>query len=149
MRYLVDTSALVRIIRRQVDPVWYDTVDRGLVAICDPVLVETLTIADAKSYSRVEEELRAAYPCVPVPDDVWAVVTYAYPWRCDLASSGAPWPVMGRSSFPAVGAGSDEGAADRADDGSGRADHEGDAAGHSRRAVSDDVQHAASDDQDR
>ncbi|MEV4532954.1 PIN domain-containing protein [Asanoa sp. NPDC049518] len=83
MKYLVDTSALVRIIRRQVDPAWYETVDRGLVAICDPVLVETLTIADAKSYGRIEEELRAAYPWVPVPDDAWAMVTSV---RRELAS---------------------------------------------------------------
>ena len=83
MKYLVDTSALVRIIRRQVEPAWYDAVDRGLVAICDPVLVETLTIADAKSYGRVEEELRSAFPWVPVPDDVWAIVTSV---RRELAS---------------------------------------------------------------
>jgi predicted nucleic acid-binding protein len=83
VKYLVDTSALVRIIRRQVDPAWYEAVDRGLIAICDPVLVETLTVADAKSYARAEEELRAAYPWVPVPDDVWAMVTSV---RHELAS---------------------------------------------------------------
>jgi len=75
VKYLVDTSALIRIGRRQVEPVWYDVIDRGLVAICEPVLVETLTAADAKSYARAEETLRAAYPWVPVPDDVWAIVT--------------------------------------------------------------------------
>jgi predicted nucleic acid-binding protein len=74
VKYLVDTSALIRIGRRQVDPSWYDVIDRGLIAICEPVLLETLTAADAKSYLRAEETLRAAYPWVPVPDDVWAVV---------------------------------------------------------------------------
>ncbi len=74
MSYLVDTSALVRILRRQVDPHWYDLVSRGLIAICEPVLTETLAIADAKSYERVEEALRDAYPWVPVPDDVWGVI---------------------------------------------------------------------------
>ena len=74
MKYLVDTGALVRIGRRQVEPVWYDVIDRGLVAICEPVLVETLTAADAKSYARAEETLRAAYTWVPVPDDVVDVV---------------------------------------------------------------------------
>lgn len=74
MNYLVDTSALVRIIRGQADARWDDAVERGLVAICEPVLVEALTIADAKSYGEVEEEIRGTYPWVPVPDDVWTVV---------------------------------------------------------------------------
>ena len=75
MRYLVDTSALIRIVRRQADEKWYEAVRAGQVALCEPVLTETLTIADAKSYERVETELRAAYPWVPVVDDVWAVIT--------------------------------------------------------------------------
>lgn len=75
MKYLVDTSALVRIVRRQVDDHWHEQVTRGLVAICDPVLVETLTIADAKAYTRVEDALREAYPWVPVPDDAWDIIT--------------------------------------------------------------------------
>ncbi|MDY7085592.1 MAG: PIN domain-containing protein [Actinomycetota bacterium] len=75
MKYLVDTSALVRIVRRQVDNHWHEQVTRGLVAICDPVLVETLTIADAKAYTRVEDALREAYPWVPVPDDAWDIIT--------------------------------------------------------------------------
>lgn len=75
MNYLIDTSALVRILRRQVDAHWHDLVARGLVAICEPVITETLAIADAKAYTRVEDALREAYPWVPVPDDVWDVVT--------------------------------------------------------------------------
>jgi predicted nucleic acid-binding protein len=74
VRYLVDTSALVRILRGQVDTHWDDLVERGLLAICEPVLVETLTMADTKSYALVEDEIRATYPWVPVPDDVWTVV---------------------------------------------------------------------------
>ena len=74
MNYLVDTSALVRIIRGQVDPHWDDLVERGLLAVCEPVLVEALTIADAKSYAVVEGEIRETYPWVPVPDDVWSIV---------------------------------------------------------------------------
>ena len=75
MKYLVDTSALVRILRRQVDDHWHEQVTRGLVAICDPVLVETLTIADAKAYTRIEDALREAYPWVPVPNDAWDIGT--------------------------------------------------------------------------
>jgi predicted nucleic acid-binding protein len=86
VKYLVDTSALVRIVRRQVDKRWYEQITRGLMAICDPVITEALTIADAKSYARVEEVLREAYPWVPVPDDVWDVVTSV---RRELATKSA------------------------------------------------------------
>jgi predicted nucleic acid-binding protein len=72
--YLVDTSALVRITRRQVEPDWHDAVDRGLVALCQPVIVEMLTGVDTKSFDRVNELLRGAYRWVPMPDDVWSVV---------------------------------------------------------------------------
>jgi predicted nucleic acid-binding protein len=75
VKYLVDTSALVRIVREQVDERWHDQVARGLIAICEPVIVETLTIADAKAYMDVEDSLRDAYPWVPVPDDAWEIVT--------------------------------------------------------------------------
>ena len=74
MKYLVDTSALVRIVRRQAEPRWYEAVRAGHLALCEPVLTEALTIADSKSYDRIEGELRDAYPWVPVVDDVWMVV---------------------------------------------------------------------------
>lgn len=86
MTYLIDTSALVRIVRRQVAPKWYETVTRGLVWICEPVITETLAIADAKSYQRVEDGLRAAYPWVLVPDDVWDTVSSV---RQELAARSA------------------------------------------------------------
>lgn len=74
MKYLVDTSALVRIARRQVEHRWYSAIKRGLIAICEPVVTETLAVADAKSYSRAEDDLRHAYPWVSVPDDAWEIV---------------------------------------------------------------------------
>lgn len=74
MRYLIDTSALVRLYRRQVDPAWYELVDRGLIAMCEPVLCEALTIAGAKRYDEVERQFNAAYPWVPVPDGAWDLV---------------------------------------------------------------------------
>ena len=74
MSYLIDTSALVRVIRRQVDERWQELAARGLIAICEPVITETLTIADAKAYQRVEDGLRDAYPWLPVPDDAWTTV---------------------------------------------------------------------------
>lgn len=74
MRYLIDTSALVRILRRQVDQSWHEHVTHGMVAICDPVLTEALTIARATEYERVKASLLEAYPWVPVPDRAWETV---------------------------------------------------------------------------
>lgn len=74
MKYLIDTSALVRILRRQVDQAWHEQVTHGVVAICDPVLTEALTIARATEYERVRADLLAAYPWVPVPDRAWEIV---------------------------------------------------------------------------
>jgi predicted nucleic acid-binding protein len=74
MRYLIDTSALVRILRRQVDEAWHSSVARGLVAICEPVIIETLTIAKATEYERVLADLLGTYPRVPVPDNAWDTV---------------------------------------------------------------------------
>lgn len=74
MNYLIDTSALVRITRRQAEPRWYDAVDRGLIALCQPVIVEMMTGVDARSFDRVSDRLHTAYPWVPLPDDAWSVV---------------------------------------------------------------------------
>lgn len=74
MKYLIDTSALVRVLRRQVDPAWRERAGHGLIAICEPVLVEALVIADAKGYERLEEHLLDTYPWVPVPDNAWESV---------------------------------------------------------------------------
>ena len=74
MRYLIDTSALVRILRHQVDQAWHECVTRGLVAICEPVITETLTIARATEYERVLADLIRTYLWVPVPDGAWETV---------------------------------------------------------------------------
>jgi predicted nucleic acid-binding protein len=74
VKYLVDTSALVRILRRQVDESWHEQVAHGMVAICDPVLAEVLTVARATEYERVRTDLLEAYPWVPVPDRAWETV---------------------------------------------------------------------------
>lgn len=74
MKYLIDTSALVRILRRQVDQSWHEQVTHGMVAICDPVLTEALTIARATEYERIRADLLEAYPWVPVPDRAWETV---------------------------------------------------------------------------
>ena len=74
MRFLCDTSALLRIWRRQVDPAWYDVVDRGLIAVCEPVLAEALMGAAAKRYLATEEEFRQTYVWATVPDNIWDMV---------------------------------------------------------------------------
>jgi predicted nucleic acid-binding protein len=74
VKYLIDTSALVRILRRQVDETWHECVARGLVAICEPVITETLTIARATEYERVLADLLGTYLWVPVPDSAWDTV---------------------------------------------------------------------------
>jgi predicted nucleic acid-binding protein len=74
VKYLIDTSALVRILRRQVDESWHEQVTHGMVAICDPVLTEALTIARATDYERIRTDLLEAYPWVAVPDRVWETV---------------------------------------------------------------------------
>jgi predicted nucleic acid-binding protein len=77
VKYLIDTSALVRILRRQVDQAWHDQVARGLVAICEPVITETLTLARATEYERVLADLVSTCLWVPVPDGAWETVRLA------------------------------------------------------------------------
>lgn len=75
MNYLVDTSALVRILRRQVDDSWHEQVTHGMVAICDPVLTEALTIARTSEYQRIRTNLLEIYPWIPVPDRAWETIS--------------------------------------------------------------------------
>jgi predicted nucleic acid-binding protein len=74
VKYLVDTSALVRMLRRQTDPAWYQLADRGLLSVCEPVLTETLMIADAKGYAALEESIVKTYLPVMIPDGMWDLV---------------------------------------------------------------------------
>ena len=72
--YLVDTSALVRILRRQVEPHWQDRVAAGHVWLCDPVATETMAIAPAAQYDRFRQRLFETHPWVSVPEDPWPAV---------------------------------------------------------------------------
>jgi predicted nucleic acid-binding protein len=73
VKYLVDASALIRIIRRQVDPVWHERVGHGLLSVCEPVLAEALLISPAKEYATTEDELTRVYVPVTVPDQIWGL----------------------------------------------------------------------------
>ena len=86
MNYLVDTSALTRIIRGQVDQDWADLRQRGLLAVCEPVLAETLLIAKGEEYEQLEESIKESYLSVTVPDDIWRMAAAV---RRDLASHSA------------------------------------------------------------
>lgn len=86
MRYLLDTSALVRLQRRQVGPAWDDLVKRGLLVLCEPVLAETMMIADATGYQQLEDDLCQSYVWATVPDGIWDMVAAI---RRDLAKHSA------------------------------------------------------------
>jgi hypothetical protein len=45
-----------------------------MVAICDPVLTETFTIARATGYERIRTDLLEACHWVPVPERAWETV---------------------------------------------------------------------------
>ncbi|MET7400684.1 PIN domain-containing protein [Dactylosporangium sp. NPDC005572] len=75
MKYLADTSALVRIYRRQVSRAWRDAVDRGLVTISEPALTELLTVANAKQYLELERDVCETYPWATIPDNIWQMVS--------------------------------------------------------------------------
>ncbi|WP_305786748.1 PIN domain-containing protein [Symbioplanes lichenis] len=74
VNYLVDTSALVRIIRKQVHPGWGTLVNRGLISVCEPALTETLLVAETKKCDELEKFIVDRYLYVVVPDDIWRSV---------------------------------------------------------------------------
>ena len=86
MKYLVDTSALVRIIRKQVDTRWGAVINRGLISICEPAMTETLLLAETRKYTEMEQFLADRYLAVTIPENVWDVVAAI---RRDLAPYGA------------------------------------------------------------
>ena len=74
MNYLVDTSALVRIWRNEVDSVWRAVASDGLIMISEPALAEMMVAVKKTEYSDVEDELRETYPYALVPDNIWDLV---------------------------------------------------------------------------
>ena len=74
MKFLVDTSALTRILRGQTDA-WDSLERRGLLSVCEPVLAETLLIASSKKYAETEQKIQETYVPVTIPDGIWDLVT--------------------------------------------------------------------------
>ncbi|MFC3493441.1 PIN domain-containing protein [Glycomyces rhizosphaerae] len=72
--YLIDSSALVRILRKQVDPAWIDYAISRKFAICEPVLCETIKAVGKGQAKRAETNLLAGHRYVKLPDGVWDYV---------------------------------------------------------------------------
>lgn len=70
--YLIDTSALARVLLRQNTADWDDRIGAGLVAICDLTELEVLYSArSAADRVRVKAALDAHYAWCPMPDGVY------------------------------------------------------------------------------
>ena len=70
--YLIDTSALARVLLRQNTAEWDDRVAAGLVAICDITELEVLYSArSATDRARLKSALDAHYAWCPMPDGVY------------------------------------------------------------------------------
>lgn len=72
MSYLADTSAVWRLLRRQIPEPWPTHVARGLVAMCPPVEAELMTGMRAdREYEPFLSVLRRTFGRCPALDDPW------------------------------------------------------------------------------
>jgi predicted nucleic acid-binding protein len=70
--YLIDTSALARVLLRQTTTEWDDRIGAGLVAICDITELEVLYSARATAdRARLKAALDAHYVWCPMPDGIY------------------------------------------------------------------------------
>lgn len=70
--YLIDTSALARVLLRQNTAEWDDRIGAGLVAICDLTELEVLHSArSATDRTRLKAALDPHYARRPMPDGVY------------------------------------------------------------------------------
>ncbi|MEU6181652.1 PIN domain nuclease [Streptomyces coeruleorubidus] len=70
--YLIDTSALARVLLRQNTTEWDDRIGTGLVAICDLTELEVLYSARSTAdRARLKAALDAHYTWCPMPDGVY------------------------------------------------------------------------------
>lgn len=74
MKYLIDTSALVRVLRGQVDPAWIAYGNKGRFAICEPVLIELLRDQGKREAEAGEAELLGGHEWVPIPPETGQLV---------------------------------------------------------------------------
>lgn len=70
--YLIDTSALARVLLRQTTTEWDDRIGAGLVAICDITELEVLYSARSTAdRARLKAALDAHYMWCPMPDGIY------------------------------------------------------------------------------
>ncbi|MDX3530067.1 PIN domain nuclease [Streptomyces sp. ID05-39B] len=70
--YLIDTSALARVLLRQTTAEWDDRIGAGLVSICDITELEVLYSArSAADRARLKAALDAHYVWCPMPDGIY------------------------------------------------------------------------------
>ncbi|MFZ4299254.1 PIN domain nuclease [Streptomyces cinereoruber] len=75
MNYLADTSAVWRILRRQVGEPWPDRVARGQVSLCPPVEAELMrALRSDRDHEPFTTMLNQSFTWVPAPEDPWPEV---------------------------------------------------------------------------
>ncbi|MFI8963942.1 PIN domain-containing protein [Streptomyces sp. NPDC053493] len=94
MNYLADTSAVWRLLRRQVGAPWPDRVARGQVSLCPPVEAELMAgLRSDRDYEPFFTMLSRTFGWVPALDDPWPEIIAV---QRDLARIGhhrGPSPV--------------------------------------------------------
>ncbi|MFD5323766.1 PIN domain-containing protein [Streptomyces sp. NPDC127092] len=72
MNYLADTSAVWRIMRRQIGTPWPERVARGQVALCPPVEAELMPgLRSDRDHEPFVTMLNQTFAWVPAMDDPW------------------------------------------------------------------------------
>ncbi|MFC7927894.1 PIN domain nuclease [Streptomyces cinereoruber] len=75
MNYLADTSAVWRILRRQVGEPWPDRVARGQVSLCPPVEAELMrALRSDRDHEPFTTMLNQSFTWVSAPEDPWPEV---------------------------------------------------------------------------
>jgi hypothetical protein len=68
-RFLADTSAVIRILRKQVPESWDELIERGQISICQAVEIEVLRASGGQNaYREWKRVLFAAFPLVIEPE---------------------------------------------------------------------------------
>ncbi|MFJ8475790.1 PIN domain nuclease [Kitasatospora sp. NPDC094011] len=71
-KFLIDTSAHVRIVRPEMDELWAEVIDQGRIGLCEPTEAELLYSAQSKRhYTEFKAALADMYVWRPVPDGAW------------------------------------------------------------------------------
>ena len=72
MTYLADTSAVWRLLRRQIGDPWPGYLAQGLIALCPPVESELMAgVRSERDFSSFSAILRTAFTWYPALDDPW------------------------------------------------------------------------------